>query len=71
MAWVCRTGPPAYVAWRAGTTTQCQSRLYPHSQGLRIWPQDQIHAWQVIHDRAHDPIPIASRKRHQEEKLRP
>ncbi len=30
---------PAYVAWRAGTTTICQSRLYPPSQELRIWPQ--------------------------------
>jgi hypothetical protein len=25
-------GPPAYVAWRAGTTTLCQSRLYTPSQ---------------------------------------
>ncbi len=25
----CRTGPPAYVACRAGTTTLCQSRLIP------------------------------------------
>jgi hypothetical protein len=27
----------AYVAWRAGTTTQCRSELYPPSQG--IWLQ--------------------------------
>jgi len=26
-----------YVAWRAGTTTLYQSRLYLPSQGLRIW----------------------------------
>jgi hypothetical protein len=32
----CRTGPPACVAWRAGTTTRRHSRLHPHSQGLRI-----------------------------------
>ncbi len=29
--------PPAYVAWRAGTTALCQSWLYPPSQGLWIW----------------------------------
>ncbi len=29
LAWGCRTGPPAYVAWwRASKTTLCQSRLY-------------------------------------------
>ncbi len=28
-----RIGPPVYVAWRAGTTTLCQSWLYPSSQG--------------------------------------
>ncbi len=27
MAWGCRTGPPAYVAWRGGTTTLCH--CYP------------------------------------------
>ncbi len=32
----CLTGPPAYVAWRAGTTTLCQSWIYPPSQGLWI-----------------------------------
>jgi hypothetical protein len=25
--------PPAYVDWRAGTTTHCQSRLYPPQSG--------------------------------------
>ena len=34
MSWIsntgCRTGPPAHVAWRAGTTTLCQR---PPSQG--------------------------------------
>jgi hypothetical protein len=29
--------PPAYIAWQSGTTTLCQSRFYPLSQGLRIW----------------------------------
>jgi hypothetical protein len=24
-----RTGPPGFIGWRAGTTTLCQSRLYP------------------------------------------
>jgi hypothetical protein len=28
---------PAYVAWGAGKTTLSKSRLYPPSQGLRIW----------------------------------
>jgi hypothetical protein len=27
----CHTGVPTYIAWRAGTTTLCQSRLYPQS----------------------------------------
>ncbi len=31
------TGPPAYVARRASTTTLYQSWLYPPSQGLWIW----------------------------------
>jgi hypothetical protein len=39
MAWGCRTGPPAYVAWRASTTTLCPSRLFPQVRGLRIWLQ--------------------------------
>jgi hypothetical protein len=25
----CRTGPPGYIVWRAGTTTLCWSQLYP------------------------------------------
>ncbi len=29
MASGCRTGPPAYVAWLAGTKTQSHSRLHP------------------------------------------
>jgi hypothetical protein len=29
----CRTGLPAYLAWRAGTTTICQSQLYPPGSG--------------------------------------
>jgi hypothetical protein len=33
-----RTGPPVYVAWRAGTTTLCHSRLYPLVRNIRIWP---------------------------------
>jgi hypothetical protein len=33
----CRTGPPGYKGWREGATTLGQSRLYPPSQGLRIW----------------------------------
>ncbi len=32
----CRTCSQAYVACRAGTTTLCQSWLYPPSQGLCI-----------------------------------
>ncbi len=35
--WDCRTGPPDFVVWRPGTTSPWQSRLYPPSQGLRIW----------------------------------
>ncbi len=32
---------PAYVAWRAATTTLCQSRLFPPvRERLRIWPLD-------------------------------
>ncbi len=31
----CRTGLPAYVAWRAGTITLCRSQLYTQSKGLR------------------------------------
>jgi hypothetical protein len=38
MAKGCLTGPPAYVTWRASTTTLCQSRLYRSSRGLRIGP---------------------------------
>ncbi len=34
----CRTGPPGYIGWRAGTTILCQSRLYHPSQWLRIEP---------------------------------
>ncbi len=37
-AWGCRTEPPSFVAWWAGTTTQCHSQLYPPSQGLWIGP---------------------------------
>ncbi len=25
----CRTGPPSYIGWRAGTTTLCRCQLYP------------------------------------------
>ncbi len=32
----CRSGPPDYLGWQAGTITPWQSRLYPPSQGLRI-----------------------------------
>jgi hypothetical protein len=38
----CRTAQPAYVAWRDGTTTLCQSQLYPPIQGLRIWLQEIV-----------------------------
>ncbi len=31
------TGPPAYVAWRAGTTTRRRSRLHP---SVRDWKYD-------------------------------
>ncbi len=31
--------PASLVAWQAGTTTLCHSRLYSPSQRLRIWPQ--------------------------------
>jgi hypothetical protein len=37
----CRTGLPVYLAWRAGTTIQCQSWLYP-SQGLWIWLKSRL-----------------------------
>ncbi len=40
MALGCRNGPPAYVAWRAGTTSLCHCRLYPPGQGLRMRPLD-------------------------------
>ncbi len=33
-----RTGPPANVAWRVGTTALCHSRLYPLVRNIRIWP---------------------------------
>ncbi len=33
-----RTGPPGYINRRDGTSTLCQSRLYPSSRGLRIGP---------------------------------
>jgi hypothetical protein len=46
MASGCCTGPPPYVAWRAGTTSLCRSArvdyIYPHSQGLRIWLQGSV-----------------------------
>jgi hypothetical protein len=29
--------PPGYIGWRAGTTTQCLSQLYPPVRGLGIW----------------------------------
>ncbi len=32
----CRTGAPAYVAWRAGRTNLCQSQLYPTEYGLGL-----------------------------------
>ncbi len=40
-AYRCRTGLPAYLAWRAGPTTLCRTRsqLYPPRQGLWIWRQ--------------------------------
>ncbi len=36
-----RTGPPGYIGWRAGTTTLCQSRLYPpvRDYEFAIWQQ--------------------------------
>ncbi len=33
----CQGCPPAFVAWRAGTTALCWSQPYPPSQELRIW----------------------------------
>jgi hypothetical protein len=36
----CRTGPSAYVAWRAGTTTRRHSQLHPSVSYLRIQLQD-------------------------------
>jgi hypothetical protein len=46
MAYVCRTGPPAFVAWRAGTTNPMpeSTTVYPHSQGLRIWLLNKLGA---------------------------
>ncbi len=32
----CRTGPLAYVTWRAGTTNLCQAAISPQS-GTKIW----------------------------------
>jgi hypothetical protein len=37
------TGPPAYVSWRAGTTTLCHSRLYPPQSGNMNWASAKIH----------------------------
>jgi hypothetical protein len=41
MAKGCRTGPPTYVALRAGTKTLCRSRLNPLSQGLLSEPRSR------------------------------
>jgi len=38
--WLGDTVDSAHVAWLAGTTTLCQSLLYPLSQGLWIWLLD-------------------------------
>ncbi len=35
----CRTGPPGYIGWWAGTTTPCLSQLYIRQSGLLIWLQ--------------------------------
>ncbi len=35
-AWGCRTGPPGYIVWQAGTTTLCPSQLYPQSGTLNL-----------------------------------
>jgi len=28
LTWGCRTGPPGYIGWQAGTSTLCRSQLY-------------------------------------------
>jgi hypothetical protein len=62
----CRTGLPAYVAWRAGSTTLCRSQLYPPQSGtmnlitgllqLWHWQSDaltgQLNLIQILHDDA-------------------
>jgi hypothetical protein len=36
----CRSGPPGYIGWRAGTTSLCRPEsTFSPSQGLRIWLQ--------------------------------
>jgi hypothetical protein len=35
----CRTSPPGYIGWGAGTTLCPMSTISP-SKGLRIWPLD-------------------------------
>ncbi len=37
MAWGCPTDSPAYVAWRARTTTLCHSRLFIPQSGTIKW----------------------------------
>ncbi len=50
MAYGCFIGPPAYVAWRTGTTTLCHGRLYlpvsDHEFGL-WYPPLQLD-WKVF-----------------------
>ncbi len=36
IAWSCRTVPPAYVAYQAGTTTLCNSQLNPPVRTRRL-----------------------------------
>ncbi len=49
-AFRCRTGLPAYLAWRAGPTTLCRTRsqLYPPRQGLWIWRQNFLNFSYVV-----------------------
>ncbi len=46
MASGCRTGPPSYIGWRAGSTTRRHSRLHPPNQGLRNGP---LASWLAFH----------------------
>jgi hypothetical protein len=48
----CRTGPPGFIGWRAGTATLCQSRLYPPQSGTMNLANATAH-WRVQYHKIH------------------